>query len=134
MRAMVLHEIGSPLRLESRPQPDPGPGEVRLRVRACGVCRTDLHVVDGELPKVCACIVPGHEVIGVVDAVGLGATAFEVGARVGAGWLASSCGRCRYCRDGEENLCDAPQFNGWTRDGGYAEAMIAAADFCFPIP
>jgi propanol-preferring alcohol dehydrogenase len=134
IRAMALDAPGSPLRLEERMQPQPGPGEIRIGVRACGVCRTDLHVVDGELPQVRASIVPGHEVVGVVEALGPGTSGLALGDRVGAPWLGDTCGRCRYCGDGEENLCDTPGFNGWTRDGGYAEAMIARADYCFPIP
>src|SRR5438105_4541471 len=104
MRAMVLHEIGKPLRPEARPDPEPGPGELRLRVRACGVCRTDLHVVDGELPRVRDCVVPGHEIVGVVDRLGPGVSGFALGERVGVPWLGETCGRCRYCQDGEENL------------------------------
>jgi propanol-preferring alcohol dehydrogenase len=134
MRAMVLHEPGAPLALETRPDPEPGPGELRIRVRACGVCRTDLHVVDGELPKVRERIVPGHEIIGVVEQLGPGVTRLAVGDRVGAPWLGETCGHCRYCLDGEENLCDQPGFNGWTRDGGYADVALVRADYCFPIP
>ena len=134
MRAMVLQEPGSPLQLEARPDPQPGPGEVRIRVRACGVCRTDLHVVDGDLPRHRPSVVPGHEIIGVVEALGPGVNARALGARVGAPWLGETCGACRYCADGQENLCDDPGFNGWTRDGGYADVVIARADFCFPVP
>ncbi|MNQ46834.1 alcohol dehydrogenase [compost metagenome] len=131
---MTLAAPGAPLVEERRPDPTPGPGEIRLRVRACGVCRTDLHVVDGDLPPRRRPIVPGHEVVGLVDAVGLQVTGVRIGDRVGAPWLAQTCGRCRYCREGRENLCDDPAFNGWTRDGGFADAMIARADFCLPIP
>jgi propanol-preferring alcohol dehydrogenase len=134
MRAMVLHEVGRPLQAETRPDPQPAPGEVRIRVRACGVCRTDLHVVDGELPRVCESVIPGHEIVGVVEALGPGVTGLAAGDRVGAPWLGETCGRCRYCREGDENLCDAPRFNGWTRDGGYADTAVVRADFCFPIP
>lgn len=134
MRAMVLHAVGSPLRLETRPRPEPGPGELRIAVRACGVCRTDLHVVDGDLPQVCEAITPGHEIVGVVDALGPGVVGFRVGDRVGAPWLGRTCGVCRYCTSGQENLCDAPGFNGWTLDGGYAEAFVGDAAYCFPIP
>jgi propanol-preferring alcohol dehydrogenase len=133
MLAMTLTEPGSPLHPEHRPTPEPGPGEVRLRVKACGVCRTDLHVVDGELTQRRPSIVPGHEIVGVIEAVGPG-VARHLGERVGAAWLAETCGHCRYCLAGEENLCDAPGFNGWTRDGGYADQAIVRADFCFPIP
>lgn len=134
MIAMTLSAPGARLVEEVRPDPTPGPGEVRLRVRACGVCRTDLHVVDGELPPLRRPLVPGHEVVGVVEAVGPQVTGVRIGDRLGAPWLAQTCGLCRYCRDGEENLCDHPAFNGWTRDGGYADMMIARADFCLPIP
>jgi len=132
MLAMTLHECRQPLRAERRPKPEPGPGEVRLRIRACGVCRTDLHIVDGELPRRCESIVPGHEVVGVVDAVGPGAT-HAVGTRLGVPWLGGTCGRCPYCRSGEENLCDAAEFTGWSRDGGYADTLIARSEFAFPI-
>jgi propanol-preferring alcohol dehydrogenase len=134
MFAMSLVRPGEALRAETRPDPAPGPGEVRLRVRACGVCRTDLHVVDGELEQRREAVVPGHEVIGEIDAVGAGVRGLEIGARVGAAWLGETCGRCRYCREDAENLCDAPGFNGWTRDGGYADLMIARADYVFPAP
>jgi propanol-preferring alcohol dehydrogenase len=134
MFAMVLHRPGTPLVAEPRPDPEPGPGEVRLKVRACGVCRTDLHVVDGELAPRRPSVVPGHEIVGVVEALGPDVAGVEIGQRMGAAWLADTCGVCRYCRDGEENLCDAPGFHGWTRDGGYADQVVARADFCFPIP
>ncbi|MFC3068354.1 zinc-dependent alcohol dehydrogenase family protein [Phenylobacterium soli] len=134
MLAMVCRPPGRLLCKEVRPAPQPGPGEVRLKVRACGVCRTDLHVVDGDLPPVRPSIVPGHEIIGVVDAVGPGVSGVSPGDRLGVPWLGETCGRCRYCLADEENLCDAPGFTGWTRDGGYAEAVVARADFCFPIP
>ncbi|HEY2356126.1 MAG TPA: alcohol dehydrogenase catalytic domain-containing protein, partial [Phenylobacterium sp.] len=120
MFAMVLDAPGSTLRPEHREDPQPGPGEVRLRVRACGVCRTDLHVVDGDLPQRRSPIVPGHEIVGIVEAVGAGVAGLGVGDRLGVPWLGETCGHCRYCRDGEENLCDTPGFTGWTRDGGYA--------------
>ncbi len=134
MLAMVLPAPGAALVAERRDDPAPGPGEVRLRVCACGVCRTDLHVVDGDLPVRRARVTPGHEVVGVVEALGPGVTGVAVGDRLGAAWLAFACGRCAYCLAGAENLCDAPEFNGWTRDGGYADRMLARADFCFPIP
>lgn len=134
MRAMVLHETGLPLRLEERPEPQPGPGELRIRVAACGVCRTDLHVVDGELPPVRDSVVPGHEIVGHVEMLGPHVSGFSLGERVGAPWLGETCGHCRYCRDGEENLCDTPGFNGWTRDGGYADVAIVRAEFCFRLP
>lgn len=131
---MSLPANGARLVEETRADPLPGPGEIRLRIRACGVCRTDLHVVDGDLPPRRRPIIPGHEAVGVVDAVGPGVSGVGIGDRLGTTWLAQSCGRCRYCRDGEENLCDDPAFTGWTRDGGYADVMIARADFCLPIP
>jgi propanol-preferring alcohol dehydrogenase len=134
MFAMVLHRPGTLLVAEPRPDPEPGPGELRLKVRACGVCRTDLHVVDGELAPRRQSVVPGHEIVGVVEKLGPGVAGVEVGQRRGAAWLADTCGVCRYCKDGEENLCDAPGFHGWTRDGGYADQVVARADFCFPIP
>lgn len=134
MIAMSLSAPGMRLVEVARPDPEPGPGEVRLQVRACGVCRTDLHVVDGDLPSLRRPLVPGHEVVGIVAAVGSQAQGLKIGDRVGAPWLAQTCGLCRYCRDGEENLCDHPAFNGWTRDGGYADQMIARADYCLPIP
>ena len=133
MRAMVLHRAHEPLVMEERPEPSPGPGQVRVRVEACGVCRTDLHVVDGELPNPKLPIVPGHEIVGRVDAAGEGA-GLKVGARVGVAWLGHADGTCPYCRSGRENLCDAPLFTGYTRDGGYATHTIAEADFVFPLP
>lgn len=134
MFAMVSTAPGAPLTAERRADPQPGAGEVRLRVLACGVCRTDLHVVDGDLPQRRPSIVPGHEIVGVVEALGAGVEGVAIGERLGAAWLGQTCGRCRYCAEAEENLCDAPAFTGWTRDGGYADVVIARADFCFPIP
>jgi len=133
MKAMTLVEVGRPLRPTERPDPVPGPGEARLKVLACGVCRTDLHVVDGELANVRTPIVPGHEIVGVVEAVGEGAE-LTVGARVGVGWLGRTCGACPYCRSGRENLCDAPQFTGYTRDGGFATHVVVDARFAYPLP
>src|SRR5579883_2356457 len=118
MKAMTLRSVGRPLELVERPDPHPAQGEVRLRVLACGVCRTDLHVVDGELPDVRPPIVPGHEIVGEVDEVGEGVTLAR-GARMGVGWLGRTCGVCRYCLSGRENLCDSPTFTGYTRDGGF---------------
>jgi len=134
MFAMVLSEPRTPLAGERRPDPAPGPGEVRLRVLACGVCRTDLHVVDGELPQVRPTIIPGHEIVGRVEALGAGVADLALGDRVGVPWLGETCGICRYCREGEENLCDRPGFTGWTLDGGYADVAIARAAYCLPIP
>jgi propanol-preferring alcohol dehydrogenase len=134
MRAMVLHRSGEPLRREERPDPLPGPGEIRLRVEACGVCRTDLHVVDGELPHPKLPIIPGHEIVGIVEAVGAGVVDRPPGMRVGAPWLAHTCGVCRYCASGRENLCDYPQFAGYSRDGGFATHHVAEAAYTFPMP
>jgi propanol-preferring alcohol dehydrogenase len=133
MHAMVLTAPGAPLRLELREDPAPGPGEVRVRVSACGVCRTDLHVVDGELPSIAYPIVPGHEVIGRVDARGVGVTSLNIGERVGVPWLGHTCGECPYCAEGRENLCDHPRFTGYTRDGGFATHLVADARYCFPL-
>jgi propanol-preferring alcohol dehydrogenase len=134
MLAMVYTSPNPLLREELRPDPLPGSGELRLKVTACGVCRTDLHVVDGDLAPQRASVVPGHEIVGRVDAIGEGVTGVSVGQRLGVPWLGATCGRCRYCLSGEENLCDAAGFTGWTRDGGYAEAVVVRAEFCFPIP
>ena len=133
MRAMQLDSAGAPLRPVERPVPEPGPGELLVEVAACGVCRTDLHIADGELagPRP---IVPGHEIVGRVVALGEGTGGFAAGDRVGVPWLGRSCGACAYCRGGEENLCDDPIFTGFTRDGGYATHAVADALFCFPIP
>jgi alcohol dehydrogenase, propanol-preferring len=132
MRAMVLHRAHERLTMEERPDPLPGPGQVRVRIEACGVCRTDLHVVDGELPNPKLPIVPGHEIVGRVEAVGQ-EVSFKTGVRVGVAWLGHTDGTCPYCRSGRENLCDAPLFTGYTRDGGYATHTIADADFVFPL-
>lgn len=133
MRAMVLEKVGAPLVLRARPDPIPGPGQILVRVAACGVCRTDLHVVDGELPDVTPPITPGHEIVGRVAVLGEGVEGLSLGERVGVPWLAHACGVCPYCAAGAENLCDAPQFTGYTRDGGYAELAVADADFAFPL-
>ncbi len=133
MKAMVLHAIGQPLVPEDRPDPLPGPGEVRLRVEACAVCRTDLHVVDGDLSSPKLPLVPGHEIVGIVDAVGAGVTALVEGARVGVAWLGHTCGTCYFCDGDAENLCDAPVFTGYTRDGGFATHVLAEADFAYPL-
>jgi len=133
MHAMVLTAPGAQLQLQQRSDPTPGPGAVRVRVGACGVCRTDLHVVDGELPGITYPIVPGHEVVGRVDALGAGVTTVKIGERVGVPWLGYTCGECPYCRSGRENLCDRPLFTGYTRDGGFATHLVADARFCFPL-
>ena len=134
MRAMVLDRPGTALVLRERPIPQPEPGEILIEIEACGVCRTDLHVVDGELPHPKLPIVPGHEIVGRVAVVGAGVTGFARGERVGVPWLGATCGVCPYCRDGRENLCDRPLFTGYTRDGGYATHTLADARFCFPLP
>jgi propanol-preferring alcohol dehydrogenase len=133
MKAMALTEVGRPLQPIERDDPSPGPGEARLKVLACGVCRTDLHLVDGELADIRTPIIPGHEIVGEVEAVGESA-ALQIGARVGVGWLWRTCGVCPYCRSGRENLCDSPQFTGYTRDGGFAEKVLVDARFAFPLP
>jgi alcohol dehydrogenase, propanol-preferring len=133
MRAMVLDSPGSPLREAELPEPEPGPGQLRLRVEACGVCRTDLHVVDGELAEPKLPLVLGHQIVGVVDAVGDGC-GVSLGGRIGVPWLGWTCGECRFCRSGRENLCDRARFTGYQLDGGYAEAAVADARFCFPVP
>ena len=133
MHAMVLNAPRTPLAPEERPDPAPGPGEVRIKVAACGVCRTDLHVVDGELPRPKLPLVPGHEIVGRVDALGPDVAGFELGQRVGVPWLGQTCGTCPYCLSGRENLCDAPLFTGYTRDGGYATHAVADARYVFPL-
>ena len=133
MHAMVLAAAGAALVMQERPEPVPGEGEVRVRVSACGVCRTDLHVIDGELPDIRYPIVPGHEVVGRIDAVGPGVADLAPGMRVGVPWLGWTCGVCPYCREGAENLCNAPQFTGYTRDGGFATHAVADARYCFPL-
>ncbi len=132
MRAMVLRRTGQRLAMEERPELQPGPGQIRVRVEACGVCRTDLHVVDGELPDPKLPIVPGHEIVGRVEAAGDGVTLAR-GTRVGVAWLGHACGHCPYCRSARENLCDTPLFTGFTRDGGFATHTIADAAFVFPL-
>jgi propanol-preferring alcohol dehydrogenase len=134
VRAMMLETPGAPLVLRERPLPPPGPGETLVAVAACGVCRTDLHVVDGELGSPKLPLVPGHEIVGRVAALGAGVTGFAPGQRVGIPWLGHTCGVCAYCRTERENLCDTPLFTGYTRDGGYATHAVADARFCFPLP
>jgi propanol-preferring alcohol dehydrogenase len=131
MRALVLDTPGTPLRATELPDPEPGPGQVLLRVLACGVCRTDLHIVDGELPKPALPLVPGHQIVGAVVE---GGERFAAGARVGVPWLGWTCGECRYCLSGRENLCDRARFTGYDVDGGYAELVVADERFCFPVP
>jgi propanol-preferring alcohol dehydrogenase len=134
MRAMVLDRPGLPLALRDLPRSEPGAGQVLVKVAACGVCRTDLHVVDGELTEPKLPIVPGHEIVGRVEAVGAGVGRFRQGERVGIPWLGHTCGQCPYCRAGHENLCDAPAFTGYQIDGGYAEYAVADAEYCFALP
>ncbi|HEV8615184.1 MAG TPA: zinc-dependent alcohol dehydrogenase family protein [Methylomirabilota bacterium] len=138
MRAMALHAQAPiathPLRLEEREPPPPGPHEVRVRVAACGICRTDLHVVEGDLPLARAPIVPGHQVIGRVEALGAGASRFRPGDRVGIAWLRGTCGACDFCRSGRENLCPGARFTGYHADGGFADAALVHEDFAYAVP
>jgi alcohol dehydrogenase, propanol-preferring len=134
MRAMVLERAGQPLRLTELPDPEPGPGQILLAVRACGVCRTDLHILDGELSEPKLPLVPGHQIVGTVAGAGEGAERFTPGERVGVPWLGWTDGECRYCVGGRENLCDDARFTGYDIDGGYAELAVADERFCFPIP
>ncbi|RKG73332.1 zinc-binding alcohol dehydrogenase family protein [Corallococcus exercitus] len=134
MRAMVLDAPGQRLRLEHRPIPEPGPEQVLLKVHACAVCRTDLHVVDGELTRPKLPLVPGHEIVATVVTAGVRVEGFAPGLRVGVPWLGWSCGQCRFCRSGRENLCDTARFTGYDIDGGFAEYTVADARFCFPLP
>jgi propanol-preferring alcohol dehydrogenase len=133
MQAMVLNKVGAALEWTELPDRLPGPGEIRVKVGACGVCRTDLHVVDGELPNPVTPIIPGHEIVGRIDRLGAGVEGLRVGERVGVPWLGHTCGVCPYCVGHRENLCDAPLFTGYTRDGGFATAVIADARFAFPL-
>ncbi|MGD8450388.1 MAG: zinc-dependent alcohol dehydrogenase family protein [Phycisphaerae bacterium] len=138
MQAMVLEKLGpietSPLRLQERPDPQPAAGEVRLRVRCCAVCRTDLHVVEGDLPRHTLPIVPGHQIVGVVDALGPGCQRLRIGQRVGVAWLRHTCGTCGFCRRGQENLCETARFTVYHADGGYAELAVVPEDFAYEIP
>ena len=133
MRAMELRRIGEPLVAVERPDPVPAAGEVSIGVTACGVCRTDLHVVDGDLPDPVLPIVPGHEIVGRVSALGAGVEGFRLGERVGVGWLGATCSHCAFCREGRENLCDTPTFTGFTRDGGFATDTVADARYVYPL-
>ncbi|WP_018237487.1 zinc-dependent alcohol dehydrogenase family protein [Ensifer sp. BR816] len=133
MRAMVLEEIGKPLVAVDRPLPQPRPGQLRLRVEACAVCRTDLHVVDGDLPLPKLPLVPGHEIVGIVEAVGAVVDPARIGRRVGVPWLGHTCRTCFYCRSNAENLCDDPLFTGYTRDGGFATHVVADSDYAFDL-
>jgi propanol-preferring alcohol dehydrogenase len=133
MHAMVLKKIGAPLEWTELADLQPGPGEIRVKVAACGVCRTDLHVVDGELPNPHVPITPGHEIVGRVDVLGRGVEGLSIGQRVGIPWLGHTCGVCPYCSEHEENLCDRPLFTGFTRDGGFATAAVADARYALPL-
>ncbi|MGJ5178285.1 zinc-dependent alcohol dehydrogenase family protein [Bradyrhizobium oligotrophicum] len=133
MHAMVLQGPGALLQFETLADPEPGPGEIRVRVSACGVCRTDLHLYDGELPGIPYPIIPGHEIVGHVDRIGAGVTTHRIGARVGIPWLGHTCGHCPFCTKGMENLCDEPVFTGYTRHGGYASHAVADANYAFPL-
>jgi alcohol dehydrogenase, propanol-preferring len=133
MHAMVLKKLGAALEWTEIADRQPGQGRIRVKVTACGVCRTDLHVVDGELPDPKLPIIPGHEIVGRIDAIGAGVESLRIGERVGIPWLGHTCGICRYCLGNRENLCDDPLFTGFTRDGGFATATIADARFAFPL-
>ena len=133
MRAMVLEAAGRPLVAVDRARPEPGPGQVLVRVHACGVCRTDLHVVDGDLKDPSLPIVPGHEIVGTVEAVGEGVERLAPGARIGVPWLGFTCGECRFCRSDRENLCPNARFTGYQLDGGYADYTVADQRYCFPL-
>ena len=138
MRAMILDEIAliesSPLRLGEHATPQPGPGEVRLKVRCCAICRTDLHVIEGELPRRTLPIIPGHQIVGLVDALGPGCRRLKAGQRVGVAWLRHTCGTCDFCRCGRENLCESARFTGYHADGGYAEYAVVPEEFAYEIP
>ena len=130
---MVLSSAGGSLQLEERPDPRPGHGDLLIRVEACGVCRTDVHILDGDLPEIRHPIVPGHEIVGIVEAVGAGVPTARLGTRVGVPWLGGTCGHCPYCAADRENLCDRPVFTGLTRDGGFATHVVARSDFSFAL-
>jgi len=138
MKAMVLDDIASvessPLKLRELPDPHPGPGEVRLAVRCCAICRTDLHVIEGELPRRKLPIIPGHQAVGVVDEVGQGCTRLRIGQRIGVAWLRHTCGSCEFCRAGRENLCEGQRFTGYHADGGYAQYAVVPEAFAYELP
>tara|TARA_R110001583_G_scaffold193616_1_gene362411 strand:- start:11686 stop:12669 length:984 start_codon:yes stop_codon:yes gene_type:complete len=133
MYAMVLNQIGRPLEWTELPDPKPKAGEIRIKVAACGVCRTDLHVVDGELPNPQVPIIPGHEIVGRIDAMGASVEGLKIGQRVGIPWLGHTCGTCPYCKMQQENLCDHPLFTGYSRNGGFATSTLVDARFAFPL-
>jgi alcohol dehydrogenase, propanol-preferring len=134
MRAMVLERPQTPLVMREKPIPAPASGEILVEVKACGVCRTDLHVVDGDLPHPKLPLIPGHEIVGRIAAIGANIKGYEVDERIGVPWLGYTCGICPYCQSGRENLCNTPLFTGYTRDGGYATHMLADARYCFSLP
>jgi propanol-preferring alcohol dehydrogenase len=134
MRAMVLPRPGAALELQDLPKPEPGPGQLLIRVTACGICRTDLHVLDGELTEPALPLIPGHQIVGTVETTGRGTSEFSVGQRVGVPWLGGSCGQCWYCRHDRENLCDAARYTGYQINGGFAEYTVADAAYCFELP
>src|SRR5262245_10623355 len=138
MRAMLLSANAAihtgPLRLAELPDPEPGPGEIRLRVRCCAICRTDLHVIEGDLPTCQQPLIPGHQIVGVVDALGAGVTGWSTGQRAGVAWLRETCGACAFCRSQRENLCEGARFSGYHADGGYAEFAVVRADYAYPLP
>ncbi len=133
MHAMLLKKTGTALQWTELPDPQPAAGEIRIKISACGVCRTDLHVVDGELPNPLTPIIPGHEIIGRIEAIGSGVQGLQIGQRVGVPWLGHTCGICSYCQHNQENLCNSPLFTGYTRHGGFATAVLADARFAFPL-
>lgn len=134
MDAMLFETSGKPLRMTKRAGPQPGAGQVLLAVQACGVCRTDLHIIDAELTEPKLPLIIGHEIVGTVLALGQGTAGFSIGQRVGVPWVARTCGQCRFCRSGAENLCDHAQFTGYNVDGGFATETVANAEYCFPLP
>ncbi len=134
MKAQILRKIKTPLTLEDWPKPIPGEDEILLKVRTCGICRTDLHIIDGELPEPQLPLILGHQIVGIVKEFGTGVTNFKIGERVGVPWLGGSCQKCHYCKTERENLCDEPTFTGYQKNGGYAEYVTARAEYCFPIP
>jgi len=134
MRAMIMEKSGKPLRLAEVPVPRPSPEQILIRVHSCGVCRTDLHILDGELTRPKLPLIPGHEIVGTVVQTGNNVTAYRIGDRVGVPWVGFTCGKCRYCQRDKENLCDHPLFTGYTKDGGYAEFTVADQRYCFHLP
>ncbi|MBT8435900.1 MAG: alcohol dehydrogenase catalytic domain-containing protein, partial [Gammaproteobacteria bacterium] len=133
MKAMILEQPGTRLKSVQLPDPEPGPGQLQVAISACGVCRTDLHVVDGDLTEPKLPIIPGHEIVGTITALGQGVDDFKIGERIGIPWLGHTCGCCSYCKSGAENLCDEPGFTGYQIDGGYADMTVADARYCFPL-